>query len=105
MRCSHILLSWDEAIDSTHSRDLAFAIHDAKQLISELQRGGLSWEAACRENSACNVSWNHGGDLGWFQEHEITPEIWLSCLVTDVGDMNPEPVLSPYGVHIIYRTG
>ena len=45
------------------------------------------------------------GDLGWFEQHEITPEIWNACLVTKVGDLFPEPIDSPYGVHIIYRTG
>lgn len=105
LRCSHILLSWDQAINSTHSRELVFAIHDAKLLISELQKGTLSWNVACKENSACDRSYLNGGDLGWFQEHEVTPEIWNTCLITKIGDLFPEPVQSPYGIHIIYRTG
>ena len=105
MRCSHILLSWDQAIESTHSRELAFAIHDATMLIAELKRGGLSWDTAVKENTACKTTWNNGGDLGWFSEIEITEEIWRACLATPVDELFPEPVNSPYGIHIIYRTG
>jgi parvulin-like peptidyl-prolyl isomerase len=105
MRCSHILLSWDKAIDSTHSRDLAFAIHDAKLIIAELMQGGLSWNTAVKEHTACRVSWQNGGDMGWFDENDITTEIWNTCLITPVGEVFPEPVNSPYGIHIIYRTG
>lgn len=105
MRCSHILLSWDKAVNSTHTRELSFAIHDAKTLIAELKRGGISWDVAVKENSACVDSFLRGGDLGWFQQHEITPELWIACLVTPVGELNPEPVQSPYGIHIIFRTG
>jgi hypothetical protein len=105
MRCSHILLSWDQAIESTHSRELAFAIHDAKQIISDLEKGTISWNVAVKEHTACRHSWNNGGDLGWFEEHEITPEIWIACLTTKVGDLSLEPINSPYGVHIIFRTG
>lgn len=105
MRCSHILLSWDQANDSTHSRELAFAIHDAKALIAELKAGGLSWNTAVKENTACKTTWLNGGDLGWFPEMEITHEIWTACLATPVGELFPEPVNTRYGVHIIFRTG
>lgn len=105
MRCSHILLSWDEAINSTHSRELIFAIYDAKEIISDLLKGSISWDTACKEHSACDVSYYQGGDLGWFEEHEITQEIWNACLITPIGDLCPEPIQSPYGVHIITRTG
>jgi parvulin-like peptidyl-prolyl isomerase len=104
MRLSHILLSWDQALRSTHSRELIYAIDEAKQIIASLQRGGYSWETACKENSACDTYIN-SGDLGWFEEHEITQELWMAGLVTPIGELNPEPVTSPYGVHIIYRTG
>ena len=38
VRCSHILLSYAEAINSTHSRDLFFAVWEAKEIIKELKR-------------------------------------------------------------------
>jgi parvulin-like peptidyl-prolyl isomerase len=105
MRCSHILLSWDGARESTHSRELAYAIHDAKMIIADLQRGGYSWNTAVDEHTACKTTWNNGGDLGWFEEQDIHVAIWNTCLVTPVGELFPEPVDTPYGVHIIFRTG
>lgn len=104
IRCSHILLSWDEAINSTHSRDLIFAINDAIKIIEELKSGGISWKTSCKEHSACD-SYYKDGDLGWFEQHEITPEIWNACVQISTGDLYPQPVMSPYGVHIITRTG
>jgi parvulin-like peptidyl-prolyl isomerase len=105
MRCAHILLSWDEAINSTHSRELPYAIFDAKEIIADLTTGRISWKVACKEHSACEESYWREGDLNWFEEHQITPEIWNACLITPIGDIHPEPVQSPYGIHIIYRTG
>ncbi len=105
MRCSHILLSWDKALNSTHSRELVFAIHDAKTIIAEVKSGGVQWHIAVKEHSACEGSRYKSGDLGWFQEHEITAEIWIACMVTKVGEIADEPIQSPYGIHIIMRTG
>jgi parvulin-like peptidyl-prolyl isomerase len=31
--------------------------------------------------------------------------IWNACLITPVGELCQEPVDTPYGVHIIFRTG
>jgi len=104
MRLSHILLSWDQALNSTHSRELIYAIDEAKQIIDSLNRGGYSWTTACKEHSACD-SYVNGGDLGWFEEHEITQELWNAGLVTPIGELSPEPIQTPYGIHIIYRTG
>lgn len=105
MRCAHILLSWHGAKNSTHTRELAFAIHDAKIILADLMKGSITWNIAVREHSACMQTGFDTGDLGWFEQHEITPEIWNACLVTKVGDLFPEPIDTPYGVHIIYRTG
>lgn len=104
IRCSHILLSWDDAINSTHSRDLVYAIDDAKKIIADLMSGSITWKVAVKEHSACS-SYYKDGDLGWFEQHEITPEIWNACMCLDKGDLTPEPVQSPYGIHIITRTG
>ena len=42
VRCSHILISFDEAINSSHSRGIYFAVFEAKQIIKELKSGGYS---------------------------------------------------------------
>jgi len=41
MRCAHILLSWHGAKNSTHTRELAFAIHDAKIILADLIKAVL----------------------------------------------------------------
>jgi peptidyl-prolyl cis-trans isomerase C len=105
MRCSHILFSWHGAKNSTHTRELAFAVHDAKIILADILKGSITWGIAVREHSACMVTGFETGDLGWFEQHEILPEIWQACLVTEVGQIFPEPVNSPFGVHLIFRTG
>jgi len=105
MRCSHILLSWKDAKESTHTRELVYAIYDAKMIITELQKGGYSWNTAVNEHTACKTTWKNGGDLGWFEEHSIHFSIWNACLVTPIGELCPEPIDTPFGVHIIFRTG
>lgn len=106
VRCSHILLSYAEAINSTHSRDLFFAVWEAKEIIKELKNGRISWEKAVKEHSACDHSWYRDGDLGWFDLNDgVTPELYNACLIHEVGDLLDEPIQSPYGLHIIHRTG
>jgi parvulin-like peptidyl-prolyl isomerase len=105
MRCSHILLSWINAKKSSHTRELAYAIYDAKMIIADLQKGGYSWNTAVDEHTACLTTYNKGGDLGWFEEQDIHVNIWNACLITPVGELCQEPVDTPYGVHIIFRTG
>lgn len=105
IRISHILLSWDKAINSTHSREIGFALHDAHTILADLKKGTISWNQAVYEHSACMETDIHTGDLGWREQHEITPELWVAAITTPVGDLFPEPVNSPYGIHIVYRTG
>ena len=47
----HILLSYDEAINSTHSRGLFFAVFEAKEIIKELKDGKISWEKVVSRNT------------------------------------------------------
>ena len=66
VRCSHILISFDTALNSSHSRGIYFAVFEAKSIIKDLKKGGYSWEQAVKEHSACEHSWYRDGDLGWF---------------------------------------
>lgn len=105
VRCSHILLSYEDAIESTHTRQLYYAIHDAKQIIAELKGGGLSWAAAVKEHSACPYSWYRDGDLGWFDINDVVSELYLSVKSAPKDQLLEEPIQTPYGIHIIVRTG
>ena len=103
MRASHILLSHRNANPPTHSRGIAQAMVAAQDLIKELEAGGISFEQAARENSAC-PSKERGGDLGWFEEEIMAIEFSAACKNIQKGDLGP-PCISPFGVHIILRTG
>jgi parvulin-like peptidyl-prolyl isomerase len=106
VRCSHILLSYDKAIESTHTRELYYAIWDAKQIIAELKGGGVSWASAVKEHSACPHSWYRDGDLGWFDLNDgVVPELYLSVRAAPKDQLLEEPIQTPYGIHIIVRTG
>ena len=106
VRCSHILLSHEDAIESTHSRELYFAVHDAKMIIGELLRGGITWGTAVKEHSACPHSWYRDGDLGWFDITDgVVPELYYSVLTAPKDQLLEEPIQTPYGIHILVRTG
>lgn len=105
MRMSHILLSWDGAVGSTHTRELAFALKEADMLLTELKKGTMTWKQCVTGHSACLETPFGTGDLGWREQHEITPELWRVCSILEVGELCPTPVHTLYGIHIIMRTG
>lgn len=105
IRLSHVLLSWSGAKPCTHTRDLVFALAEAKLLIGELLSGKMTWTQAVKGHSACLETPFGTGDLGWREIHEITPELWRAGVVTKIGEIFPEPVQTPYGIHIVFRTG
>lgn len=106
VRGSHILLSWEGAVNSSHTRELSFAVFEAKRIIADLKRGGYSWEQAVKEHSACQHSWYRDGDLGWFDLNDgVTPELYYALLNCPKGELVDEPIETPYGLHILTRTG
>ena len=105
MRASHILFSYAGATNSTHSRGIAFAMNDANRVQKDIQEGKYSFEIAARENSACPSGKRSGGDLGWFEPEEMVVEFSTACQSIPKGEIGPHPIVSPFGVHIIYRTG
>ena len=106
VRASHILLSYDEAHESTHSRGIYFAVWEAKQIINDLKKGAYSWSQAVKDYSACPHSNYMDGDLGWFDlSDDVDSMLYLSIRGCKVGDILDEPVQTDFGVHIITRTG
>lgn len=104
MRASHILLSFKGAKNSTHSRSVAVAMAEGDRITAELKKGGVSFDRMARENSAC-PSKRNGGDLGWFDPTEMAIEFSSACMNIPIGELGPHPIVSPFGVHIIWRTG
>ena len=104
LKCKHILLSFDKAENSTHERPLGVAVEDAERLILEIKKGDISWEEAAATNSACASGPRHGGDLGWFEEEKMHPDFSNAVKVIGIDTIGP-PIISPWGVHIVLRTG
>ena len=46
----------------------------------------------------------HGGDLGWQDEQHFHPDFANAVKVIGIDTIGP-PVISPWGVHIVLRTG
>ena len=105
MRASHILFSYAGALKRTHSRGIAFAMKEAERVQKEIQDGKISFEVAAKENSACPSGKRSGGDLGWFLPEEMAIEFSTAAQSIPKGDMGPHPIVTPFGVHIVYRTG
>ena len=104
LKCKHILLSYDKAENSSHDRPLGVAVEDAERLILERKKGDISWDEAAAKNSSCASGPRHGGDLGWFEEEKMHPDFSNAVKVIGIDTIGP-PVISPWGVHIVLRTG
>lgn len=104
LRCKHILLSHKDAENSSHDRPLGVAMKEAETLITQLKKGEVSFAEAAAKNSACASGPRNGGDLGWFEEEKMHPDFSNAVKVIGVDTIGP-PVISPWGVHIILRTG
>lgn len=104
LRAKHILLSYDKAEMSTHTRPLGVAMQDAAKIIKDIESGKITWNEAAYQNSACPSGKASYGDLGWFEEEDMVPEFSQAVKVTGIDCLAP-PCISPFGVHIIVRTG
>ena len=103
-KCKHILLSYDKSPNSTHERPLGAAVSDAEKLIIDLKKGDITWDEAAAKHSACASGPRHGGDLGWQEEQHFHPDFSEAVKVIGIDTIGP-PVISPWGVHIVLRTG
>ena len=90
LKCKHILLSHKDAENSSHDRPLGEAMSEAERIIKGLKSGEMKFEETAGMYSACASGPRHGGDLGWIEEQSNT--------------IGP-PVITPWGVHIVLRTG
>tara|TARA_B100000674_G_scaffold48610_1_gene33561 strand:- start:507 stop:827 length:321 start_codon:yes stop_codon:yes gene_type:complete len=103
-RCKHILLSFDKAENSSHERTLGKAVEDAEDLIKQLKKGEITFEEAARTSSACASGPRHGGELGWQEEEHFHPDFANAVKVIGIDTIGP-PIISPWGVHVVLRTG
>jgi len=102
VRASHILLMYAGSMRSTATRSQA----DAQTQISALSEqlaSGAEFAALAREHSDCPSS-RSGGDLGQFGHGQMVPEFETAAFGLPVGGIS-DVVETPFGYHIIQRTG
>ena len=102
VRASHILLMYAGSERSTATRSKDEALQQINDLKTALADGG-DFGALARENSDC-PSGRDGGDLGAFGPGMMVPEFDTAAFALEVGDTS-EVVETPFGYHLIQRTG
>lgn len=82
--------------------DSAAALETARRIRAEILDGADFAEQAAAY-SGDRFSAAEGGDLGWFERGDMTPEFERAAFELVPGEIS-EPVLTPYGYHIISLT-
>ncbi|MDX6749788.1 peptidylprolyl isomerase [Geminicoccaceae bacterium 1502E] len=96
---SHILFSASRRDEHA----FAEALRLAEAAIAELWAAPQRFEELARSLSAC-PSAASGGNLGQISAGQVTPEFEEALAGLAVGQITPEPVTTPYGVHVIRLT-
>jgi len=102
IRASHILIKFSGARRSFSSRSRDEALAVATDLKAQLDAGG-DFRSLARAHSECASS-ERGGDLGKFGKGQMAPEFEQAAFAlayTQISDV----VESPFGFHLIQRTG
>ena len=99
---SHILLMYQGSERSTASRSQQEAETLIKQIKQELT-GGSDFAGLAKQHSDCPSGAN-GGDLGMFGRGQMVGAFEDSAFGMNVGDVS-DVVETPFGYHIIQRTG
>lgn len=96
LRIAHIL--WKTAADQPAAIEATkgAALKVREQIVS----GKLSFEAAAKQYSQAPTA-AEGGDLGWIRRHEPLPEAVSAAAFGLEKNGLSEPVVSPFGVHLI----
>jgi len=99
-QASHILIQLEEGADEAA---VTAARKKAEDLVTRL-KAGESFESLAKENSDDPGSAEMGGDLGYFGRGLMEPDFEEVAFSLKLGEVS-EPVLTPFGYHIIKVTG
>jgi parvulin-like peptidyl-prolyl isomerase len=102
VRASHILLMYKGSMRSTASRSKAEAEQQITQIEGQLQQGG-DFASLAKQHSDCPSS-AKGGDLGKFGRGQMVGPFEDTAFGLEVGQTSGV-VETPFGYHIIQRTG
>jgi peptidyl-prolyl cis-trans isomerase C len=93
---AHILFS----ADWNDKEAFTAALGSGKSAVALLMEKPIRFAELARQLSACSSS-SEGGHLGQFTRDQVTPEFSAALDHLRPGEISPEPVETPYGVHII----
>ena len=99
---SHILLMYAGSQRSSATRSKEEALSQIEDLKTRLEEGADFGELA-RTHSDC-PSGQSGGDLGSFGRGAMVPEFETAAFGLEVGGTS-DVVETPFGYHLIHRTG
>lgn len=102
VRASHILLMYKGSMRSSASRSQAEAQQQIQTILGELQAGG-DFAKLAAQHSDC-PSRAKGGDLGQFGRGSMVGPFEEAAFGMEVGQTSGV-VETPFGYHIIQRTG
>jgi len=102
INASHILLMYAGSERSSATRSKEEAESQIAGIAQQLQ-DGADFAALAREHSDCSSA-QGGGDLGGFGRGQMVKGFEDAAFALGVGDTSAV-VETPFGFHIIYRTG
>ena len=74
---------------------------EAKDIIAKISKDPKAFEALAKSKSKDPGSKDKGGDLGWFNPHNMVPEFGNAVAKLEKGKFTAEPVKSQFGYHVI----
>ncbi len=86
-----------ETVSASHI--LVESEEKAKDILTKIQSGEMTFEDAAKAFSTCPSS-QRGGDLGEFGKGQMVPEFDKACFEMEVGEMRG-PVQTQFGFHLI----
>jgi len=75
---------------------------EANDTLEKVKTDAASFNDLAQQVSDDKFSAQFGGDLGFFQEGQIIPELESAILKAELGKVHPNLIVSRYGYHIIY---
>ncbi|MBQ8720401.1 MAG: peptidylprolyl isomerase [Clostridia bacterium] len=91
-------LGGGETVNASHI--LVKTEEEAKELLSKINDGTISFEDAAKEHSTC-PSGKSGGSLGDFGRGQMVPEFDAAVFAMNEGEISAEPVKTQFGYHLI----
>ncbi len=102
IRASHILICWKDAQSCNEPLSKEDAFAQITKLRAEVTPQNFAEKA--KANSTDGSAQSNLGDLGWFGDGQMVKAFSDAAFAMKNGEIS-QPVESPFGYHLIYKTG